>query len=206
MKRIYLYTLSIRIWHWTNAAIIILLSITGLQLRISDGDIFAGFGFVVVFHKYLGYALTLSFFFWFFYYLCTGGLAKHYLLKPRDIKGMVKQALYYLLGIFRGNPNPFRPSPDNKFNPLQKMAYFSVMVLFTPIVIITGILFSDIVYFLPAINYIGGLHFLDALHVVTGYVFVLYLMVHIYMATLGPTIFTHTKSMITGYEEEEEEP
>ena len=32
----------------------------------------------------------------------------------------------------------------------------------------------------------------------------IYLIVHAYMATLGPTPFTHIKAMFTGYEEEPE--
>jgi thiosulfate reductase cytochrome b subunit len=88
---------------------------------------------------------------------------------------------------------------------MQKVAYFTVMVLFTPIILITGILFSDILYFVPYINAIGGLRILDALHVVVAYVFVLYVMVHLYMASLGHTTLAHTKAMILGYEEEEEE-
>jgi len=43
---------------------------------------------------------------------------------------------------------------------------------------------------------------LDAIHVITGYCFVLYLIVHIYMSSLGKGIATYVKSMITGYAEE----
>ncbi len=34
MKRIYLHPLPLRIWHWANALMVILLIITGIQLRI----------------------------------------------------------------------------------------------------------------------------------------------------------------------------
>jgi thiosulfate reductase cytochrome b subunit len=39
-----------------------------------------------------------------------------------------------------------------------------------------------------------------------AYVFALYLVVHIYMATLGRTASSHIKAMIVGYEEEPDEP
>jgi thiosulfate reductase cytochrome b subunit len=52
------------------------------------------------------------------------------------------------------------------------------------------------------INSIGGLRILDAIHVVVGYIFVLYLLVHVYMSTMGHTPLTHVKAMFTGYEEE----
>jgi thiosulfate reductase cytochrome b subunit len=47
---------------------------------------------------------------------------------------------------------------------------------------------------------------LNAIHVIGAYVFVLYLFVHIYMATLGRTAASHIKAMIVGYEEESDEP
>jgi thiosulfate reductase cytochrome b subunit len=85
---------------------------------------------------------------------------------------------------------------------MQKLAYFSMMVIVTPIIVITGILFSDILYFHDYIEAIGGLRMLDAIHVVAAYLFLLYLLVHLYMATMGHSIFAHFRAMITGYEEE----
>jgi thiosulfate reductase cytochrome b subunit len=202
MKKIYLYPLPLRIWHWLNSAIILLLTITGIQLRISEAGIFARYSFVVMFHKYLGFLLAASFLFWLFYSLFTGGLRKHYLIRLKDLKGMALQAWFYLFALFRGGRNPFTPTPEEKFNPLQKVAYLSVMGLFTPVIVITGILFADVTYFLGFIRMMGGLRILDAIHVVTGYIFVIYFLVHLYMSTLGPSIFSHIMAMITGYEHE----
>lgn len=47
---------------------------------------------------------------------------------------------------------------------------------------------------------------LNALHVLGAYAFAPYLIIHLYMATLGRTTFTYLKAMITGYEEEPGEP
>ena len=201
MSGIYLHPLPIRIWHWTNAFIVFVLIITGIQLRTPSINIIQDYRTVVLLHKYFGFAMTASFLFWFFYYIITGGLIKYYLLRIKDIKGMPLQVLYYVFFIFNGKKNPFYPSTDNKFNPMQKLAYSSVMFVFTPLIIITGILFSDITYFFSLIKTIGGLRILDAIHVATAYIFVLYLVVHIYMATLGKKPHSHVKGMITGYEE-----
>jgi thiosulfate reductase cytochrome b subunit len=205
MSKVYLYPLSIRIWHWTNAFIIVVLIITGLQLRIPDIRIFSSYSFVTSLHKYTGFACAASFIFWIVSYIFTGGLIRHYILTFHDIKTMPKQAWYYMYGLFVGRESPFKPSPTCKFNPLQKMAYCKVMFFFTPVIIITGILFSDILYFLPIINAIGGIRVLDAIHVTFGYIFFIYLIVHVYMATLGAKPYTHIKTMFTGYEEEIEE-
>ncbi|MDD5244268.1 MAG: cytochrome b/b6 domain-containing protein [Syntrophorhabdaceae bacterium] len=202
MKKIYLHPLPVRIWHWSNAFLIIMLILTGIQLRIPDIVPFPQYGVVVALHKYLGYLLTLSFLFWLSYYLFTRGMGKHYILSTGDMKGIPKQALYYTYTFFRGGKNPFTPSPDAKFNPLQKVSYSSVMFILMPVIIITGILFSNILFFFWYIDMIGGLRVLDAIHVIAGYCFVLYLIVHIYMSSLGKNITTYVKSMITGYAEE----
>jgi hypothetical protein len=47
---------------------------------------------------------------------------------------------------------------------------------------------------------------LDAIHVIVAYMFALYLIVHIYMATLGWKVSSHIKAMVVGYEEEPDEP
>ncbi|MCX5816346.1 MAG: cytochrome b/b6 domain-containing protein [Proteobacteria bacterium] len=201
MSKSYLHSLPLRIWHWANACIVLVLIITGIQLRVPSIQILHDYRYAVLLHKYFGYAMTGSFLFWFFYYLATGGLTKHYLMGFEDIKGMPRQALYYIFSIFRGEKNPFKPSPDNKFNPMQKLAYSSVMLVFVPIIVITGVLFSDILFFFSWIKALGGLRILDAVHVAAAYVFILYLLVHLYMTTLGPKLHSHIKGMITGYEE-----
>jgi thiosulfate reductase cytochrome b subunit len=58
---------------------------------------------------------------------------------------------------------------------------------------------------LNIINYIGGVRILDAVHVATGYAFLLYLIVHLYMSTLGYRVTSHIKAIITGYTEEHDE-
>jgi len=204
MIRVRLYTLPIRVWHWINAFLIFVLIVTAIQLR-ADVRIVAHYWQAVWLHKYAGFCMAGSFVFWLGYVLASGSFRRHYLMRARDIKGMVSQAIFYGYGVFRNRKNPFKPSRDNKFNPMQKLAYLTVMALFTPLILITGLLFSDILYFASYINAMGGLRILDALHVVVAYVFLLYLMVHLYMTTLGHTIFAHTKAMVVGYEEEEEE-
>jgi thiosulfate reductase cytochrome b subunit len=201
MKGLYLHPLPVRIWHWVNAVIVLMLMVTGIQLRVPQVSLFADYGTAVALHKYLGFALGGSFFFWLAYYVATLALARQYILDLKGLKGMPAQALYYLVFFFRGHESPYKPSPERKFNPLQKVAYSFIMIICTPVVIITGIFFSDILYFSGTISRLGGLRVLDAIHVVFGYLFVIYLVVHVYMATLGKKVYSHVKAMITGYEE-----
>jgi thiosulfate reductase cytochrome b subunit len=184
MNKVYLHTLTIRIWHWVNALIIIVLLVTGLQLRVPEIEILDKFSTAVWIHKYAGYAMTASFFFWVFYVMIGNSFKRHYLPRRADGKIMGQQTLFYCSGIFKGGKNPFTPTPEGKFNPLQKMAYGSVMLMFTPVIVITGILFSDIIFFRSAIDLIYGIRVLVALHVISAYIFLLYLVVHTYMSTV----------------------
>jgi thiosulfate reductase cytochrome b subunit len=204
MKKVFLHPIPIRIWHWINAGLVFFLIITGVQLRFPKVSLFQ-YNQAVFLHRIFGYVLVGSFLYWFFYYLITGGFKKHYMFSMRDKKGMMNQASFYIFSMFKGAGSPFTPSAHERFNPLQKIAYLSLMLILMPIILITGVLFSDIVYFLNIVNFIGGVRVLDAIHVATGYAFLLYLIIHLYMATLGYRVVSHVKAMITGYGEEHDE-
>jgi len=209
MKKVFLHTLTIRIWHWINALIVIALMITGIQLRAPGIEGIARkmavwipeYSMAVLIHKYIGYAMALSFLFWLLYIIASGSFRTHYILRPADLPTLVKQALYYIFGVFQGSENPFTPTAEGKFNPLQKIAYGSVMLVITPLILVTGILFSDIFLFRGVIDWLGGIRLLDALHVLASYLFLLNLIVHLYMCTMGHHIFDHVKAMILGFEE-----
>jgi len=205
MKRIYLHPLPLRIWHWMNALMVILLIITGIQLRIPGVASLRPHDPALLVHRYVGWAMVVSCVFWFVYSLVSDNLNRHYVIRRRDLKGIFKQAKFYLFSIFRGEENPFRPSPDEKFNPLQKLAYGAIMCIFAPVLAITGLALSDILFFRKYILLWNVVGVLNAIHVIGAYVFALYLIVHVYMATLGPTAFSHIKAMIVGYEEESDE-
>jgi thiosulfate reductase cytochrome b subunit len=204
MKRVYLHPLPLRIWHWVNALMVIFLIATGFYIRVPGIASLSPRDPALWTHKYAGWAMGVSWVFWFIYNLGGHNLTRHYRFRNRDFKGAFRQAKFYLSSIFAGEENPFRPTPEEKFNPLQKLAYGAIMGVFAPALVITGILFSDIHLFrhyLLSWNLAG---LINAVHVIGAYGFVFYLVIHLYMATLGRTALSHTKAMITGYEEEPE--
>jgi thiosulfate reductase cytochrome b subunit len=213
MKKVFLHTLTIRIWHWINALIVIVLMMTGIQLRAPEVGRIARkmavwipeYGMATLIHKYFGYAMVLSFLFWLVYIIASGSFRAHYILRPADLASLRKQTRYYLFGVFQGDENPFIPTAEGKFNPLQKIAYSFIMLVITPLIVITGILFSDIFFFRDVIDRLGGIRLLDALHVVASYLLLLSLIVHLYMCTMGHHLFDHVKAMISGVEEVPEE-
>jgi thiosulfate reductase cytochrome b subunit len=196
-KKASLYPLAIRIWHWVNTLLFIALIITGIQLRAPNFSIFSQYGAATSLHGYVGVLFVLSFLFWLFYSIFTGTI-KHYLPRWGDVKKIPEQVAFYSFFVFRGRPNPFAASEKEKFNVLQKISYGAVMFILVPAVIITGILFNNILSFSQVINAIGGLRILDVIHVTAGYLLALFLIIHMYMATLGKTVTSYLKSMITG--------
>ena len=206
MKRIYLHPLPLRIWHWVNALLVILLLITGIELRIPGVAALPANSPALLVHRYAGWSMTISCLFWLVYSLMSGNLSRHYVIRRGDLKGTFRQAKFYLFSIFKGKENPFRASPDEKFNPLQKLAYGGIMCVFAPIIVVTGLFFSDILFFRKYILLLNAVKVLDAIHVIVAYMFALYLIVHIYMSTLGRKTSSHIMAMIVGYEEEPDQP
>ena len=78
---------------------------------------------------------------------------------------MLRQARYYGYGPFLGEENPHHSTPDNKFNPMQQMAYLAIMVLLIPVQLGTGLLLWDIKAFSGWINMLGGVKIMDTIHV-----------------------------------------
>jgi thiosulfate reductase cytochrome b subunit len=206
MKKIYLHPLPLRIWHWANALTVILLVITGIQLRIHGVPALRSNSPALLVHRVAGWSMAISFLFWLVYSVISDNLRRHYAIKSLDFKGAFRQARFYLFSMFRGEESPFQPSPDERFNPLQKLAYGAIMCVFTPALLATGVLFSDVPLLRKFVLRLNVMKGIDAIHVIGAYVFVLYLIVHLYMATLGRQTFSHIKAMIVGYEEEPDEP
>ncbi len=207
MKTIYLHPIPIRIWHWINALSFLILILTGIQIRYRDMIHAMSFKSAVDIHNIFGFVLLFNFFIWLIYYLFSGKI-KIYLPEfslKNFIKGSIRQARYYGYGIFLGEENPHHSTPDNKFNPMQQMAYLNIMALFIPLQIVTGLLLWDVKGFSKWIGLAGGIKIVDTMHVFLFLFFTSFLFVHVYLATLGHTTFAHIKAMFTGYEEIEHE-
>lgn len=204
MNRTYLHALPVRVWHWINALSFFALIATGVQIRYRDAVNLTSFKTAVDAHNIAGFVLIMNFILWALYYALSGKL-KIYLPDPNIknfIMGSIRQARYYAYGIFVGEPNPHHATPDSKFNPMQQVAYFNIMLLLMPMQIMTGLMLWDLKLFSGWISFAGGLKVVDAVHLLLSIFFTAFLFVHVYLATLGHTPLTHIKAMFTGYEEE----
>ena len=206
MKRIYLHPLPIRIWHWINAMSFLVLIVTGLQIRYRELLGLMKFRTAVDIHNIFGFILIFNFFIWLLFYILTGKIRIY--IPPLNIKkfvtGCVRQARYYGYGLFIGEENPHHSTADNKFNPMQQLAYLSIMLLLIPLQLVTGLVLWDVKAFASYIDIFGGIKIVDTIHVFLFLFFTSFLFVHVYLATLGHTVMAHIKAMFTGFEEIEE--
>jgi predicted CXXCH cytochrome family protein len=203
---IYLHPLVVRLWHWTNAIAFLVLIFTGIQLRYYEITSLTKFKTAVTVHNVFGIVMAIGFLLWLFYYVVTGKI-KLYIPPLLELKkfltSTLSQAVYYGYGIFKGDANPHHATPDHKFNPLQQTAYFFIMFFLVPVQIITGILLLDVKRFGALIGLLGGLAVVDLVHVILSFALTAFLVVHVYLTTLGATTMQHIKAMISGYEKEE---
>ncbi|GAB4250897.1 cytochrome b/b6 domain-containing protein [Deferrisoma sp.] len=203
--RVYLTPAPVRVWHWLNAFGILVLCVTGAEIRFPDiVSVFGDYRAVVRLHDAAGVVVALSYTIWFVYYAVVARrLVRLYVPTKRELLwGLPRQAAYYFYHYFRGTaPNPHRPGPNDKFNPLQKCAYLVVMFILTPLVIVSGLLLLNVAPLRAWVTSVGGLRFLVECHWLLACMFFAFVLVHVYLATMGHTPVAHIEAMWTGWEE-----
>jgi len=196
-EMIYLHPLIERLWHWAQGFCTIVLIVTGAMMHWPEQ--FPGwFQWAVATHNQFGIAAVVVFLVWLVYNLFTGRIS-HYIPRKRDIEGIFKQIRFYAWGIFRHEPHPYAPTEDEKFNPLQKIAYLQFQLFILPIVLASGLLYMYPDTLRGVIERIGGMALLGSIHFFLGGLFAAFLVAHVYLATTGETLGEYMKSMITGY-------
>ena len=204
--KVYLQPTPVRIWHWLNAFGIVTLTATGAQIRFPEYvPLFASYKSAILLHNTAGLMVAVSFSLWFFYYgVVARNMGKIYVPTKDDLQvGLLRQAKFYLLTYFLGWPNPHHPTPENKFNPMQKSAYMAIMFVLMPLVALSGILLTNVSPLRETVILLGGLKLLMSVHFLLACSLIAFLFTHVYLATLGKTPMAYIKPMWTGWEEEE---
>ncbi len=191
-----------RFWHWTQTTLISLLIFTGLEVR----GTFSLFGFegAVFIHNILAWLLVLLVCFAMFWHFTTGEW-RQYLLTTHKLVAVMR---YYGLGIFLGEHHPADKSVNNKLNPMQRLSYLGLKVLIIPMQLLSGLFY----YFYNDFEAIGifigfnfsqyiTLEWIAQVHTVCAYCIAMFIVIHVYLTTTGHTVMAHIKSMITGFEE-----
>jgi thiosulfate reductase cytochrome b subunit len=197
--KLFFYPFWLRIWHGLNAIGIILLILTGIAMQSGFDSSFMKFQLAVNLHNISGIAVSLNYLLFFIGNIVTNN-GKFYLIKPMGfLKRPMKQAYYYAYGMFHGMKAPYPLSEKRKFNPLQKYAYVFVMYMFMPFVIISGfaLLFPEII--IDKIYNLSGVFLTAFLHSAVGFFISIFLLIHLYVASIGKSPLENFKSIITGW-------
>lgn len=200
VERTYLYQTSVRLWHWTNAVLMIVLAATGLRVHFGGReDPILSFETAFHIHNFAGALLVILAIAYFITNAVTRN-QRQYLSRPQDgFAGLVEQARFYLVGIFRGEPHPYHATPERKFNPLQQVTYAGIMYVVVPLLIVTGIvllyprMLPDKILGRPGVWWFATIHYLCSAALVT------FLLGHLYLATMGDRIGYLVSAMITGW-------
>jgi thiosulfate reductase cytochrome b subunit len=203
----YLYPKWVRAWHLVNAAMFIILIVTGLSMQYTDKENAAyvvGFAKAVKWHNFAALILVFNYIFFVTGNLLTNN-GRFYRIGRKDFfLNLKKQFFYYSRGMFIGEKSPFPVIEERKFNPLQKITYVLAMYVAFPLLIISGIglLLPEIT--ITTVFGISGLILTDILHITMGFFLSLFMIIHIYTCTLGPTPTSLFRGIITGYHAKEE--
>jgi thiosulfate reductase cytochrome b subunit len=202
----YLYPKWIRVWHLINAAMFIILIVTGISMQYTDKENAAyvvGFAKAVKWHNFAAIILVLN-----YIIFVTGNLltnnGRYYRIGRKDfLSNLTKQFNYYSRGMFKDEKHPFPVTEERKFNPLQKITYILAMYVAFPLLIISGIglLLPEIV--IKTFFGISGLILTDILHITMGFLLTIFMVIHIYTCTLGAKPTSLFWGMISGYHREE---
>ncbi len=198
MKKVYIYKIFERFWHWGQAALIFFLILTGFEVH-GNYDLF-GYENAVRWHNTAGWAFLVLIVFAIFWHFTTGEW-KQYIPTTRFLK---EQFNYYIGGIFRGAPHPTKKLVYNKFNPLQRMIYLGLKILVIPVQVISGFLYLYFNY--PGLGFeMQGLDVIAFIHTLGAFMLMAFIIAHIYLTTTGHKPLSAIKAMITGWEEMSEE-
>jgi Ni/Fe-hydrogenase 1 B-type cytochrome subunit len=205
------WTAPIRVHHWLMALSILMLIATGWYIAdpftVSSGETVGKFlmGDMRYYHILFGVILT----FLFIWRMYMGFFERFHakwenFLAVADWKNLIKQIKFYLL------VSNERPDHVYLYGPLQAMSYAGLFVMIF-LILITGLILTGAGYdhgFLGAVawvltpleNLMGGLAVVRYVHHILTWLFVLFIIVHIYMAFWYDIVFKEgtVSSMING--------
>lgn len=197
-NRIFLYKRYERFWHWSQAALVILMMITGFEVHGTYKLL--GFGKAVNYHTLFAWTLLTLWAFTIFWQFTTGEW-RQYIPTLKRVDVMVR---YYIFGIFRNAPTPFHKTAVKKHNPLQRLAYLALLSMLSPIIWGSGL------FYLFYSNWKGwgidtylSLEAVALTHTAGAFMMLIFFIAHVYLTTTGHTPTAHIKAMITGWEETE---
>jgi thiosulfate reductase cytochrome b subunit len=193
-RQVKVYPIFERFWHWTQMALIMVLMFTGFGLNGVHGLL--PFGMAVNLHTTA--ALTLLAI-WIFatFWLFTTGTWKHFV---PQIEGLVQVARFYAWGVFRGEQHPHRKLFWRKHNALQALAYFGLKVMVFPAIWASGLIYLFYNFWEDIPDATFWITLVANIHLLAAWIIAAFVVVHIYLLTVGHSFREHVRPMVTGYD------
>jgi thiosulfate reductase cytochrome b subunit len=201
-ERIYILPLWLRLWHWTNAFLIITLSITGISIHFADPKApLVEFSLAVRIHSFAGTALLILYGYFVIANAISGNWWQFVPKPPGIVARCWRQVQYYCWGVFKGEPEPFPVTKEENFNALQAVTYWVVMYMVLPVTVVTGFIFLYPQFAPTRVLGMDGLLPIAVVHYVSAAVIMMFAVAHIYLGTMGTKVGSLFKTMITGWHE-----
>jgi PAS domain S-box-containing protein len=198
MKKVYVYKIFERFWHWMQALVIFVLMVTGFEIHSTYNLL--GYQTAVDVHNFSAWAFLVLIVFAIFWHFTTGEW-RQYIPTTKLVKAQVD---YYLTGIFKGAHHPTKKLVYNKFNPLQRIIYLGLKILVIPVQVISGFLYLYFHYPLKGLE-LESLQTVAIFHTFGAFLLLTFVVVHVYLTTTGHKPLSAIKAMVTGWEEMDDE-
>lgn len=188
------YPQGIRILHWTNAVLFVILLATGFSIHYPEAALSLPLECSTSTHDLAGLLLVANFAAFVLYSLLSGEI-RQYVPGSGLVARMGVQLRYYLYGMFKGEAKPFPPTPQQRLNPVQQLTYVLVYCLGMFALLASGVML--LVPELAALLPFTARQLVTAHFVLAG-AYLAFVIVHLYMTTTGKRPLTLIKSMLTG--------
>lgn len=198
MSRVMIYKRFERFWHWCQALLIFTLLFTGFEIHGSYSVL--GFGDATQLHTLAAWALIVLWLFAIFWHITTGEWRQY--IPTRN--GLFAVIHYYLVGTFTGAEHPYRKTTRAKHNPLQRLAYLFFKLVISPVIWVSGLLYLFYADWPAMLAGTLALEWVAMIHTAAAFAMLVFIIAHVYMTTMGHTLTSHIRPMVTGYDDIDE--
>ena len=193
-RLVMIYSRFERFWHWTQMALIMLLLFSGFGLH-GTHDLLS-FRTAVTVHAVAALALMVLWLFAIFWHLTTGTW-RHYLPTTRGLFAVLR---FYAYGNLKGERHPYRKAYWRKHNPPQAITYLSLKLLMFPAIWLSGLAYLSYPLWDDVSDATGLLQGVAIVHLLAAFAIGLFVIIHLYLLTLGGPVVEHVKPMLTGFD------
>lgn len=193
-RKVLIYTRFNRLWHWSQVASILILLFTGARIMGLHGIL--PFGLAVTIHSLVALALLLL---WAFatFWLFTTGTWRQFVPSRQ---GLWQVARFYAWGVFLGEEHPYRKVLRRRHNPLQALAYLALKIMLFPAIWISGLAYLGYTFWGHLDPSGWAIWAVANIHILAGFAIAAFVVVHVYLLTVGHGFREHVKPMVTGFE------